>query len=282
MISIASYMSTASNANPYHNSNRFTRFGASSGPGSDSEADETTTAHHNDSSSQSKNIFQMTDDDDDDDFNNYFKFNTLTPSKIKGPTSFTNNIEHHFKQFKQKPPETPPTIRSDPNDSTVVGAAAPRSSISASLDSTPSLSSMNNTTTIRKKLAALVHPGSKPSANKTTQPSLLPNQTKINDSKTLKSSVDRNNMFQEQESSSGNPFAETPKTETKTTKESTSFLDASNTSKELLVWCQNIVDKVGKDCPEKFGKLKIVDFSNSWSDGRAFCAIIYHYRPGSM
>ena len=28
--------------------------------------------------------------------------------------------------------------------------------------------------------------------------------------------------------------------------------------------------------------LKIKDFTKSWSDGRAFCAVIYHYRPSLM
>lgn len=271
-------MSTASsaNTNPYFNSNRFKH-------GSDSEAEETTTS--NDSSSQSKNIFQMTDDDDDDDFTNYFKFSTLTPSKIKAPSTFNTNIEHHFKQL-QKPSQldTPPTIRSDSNDSTVVVAPVIRSIITSSLDSTPTISSLNNTTIVRGKKSTTIK------KNVDSKSQALPSHQKVK-------ITNEQNPFEDETTNAkkdNNPFEVSNDTKLEIVEPSrkelpprpppppsSSTLDNSNTSKELLVWCQNVVEKVRSDS-KAFKNLKIKDFTKSWSDGRAFCAVIYHYRPSLM
>ena len=55
----------------------------------------------------------------------------------------------------------------------------------------------------------------------------------------------------------------------------------SNTSKDLLEWCKDIVKK-SKGYSPLFKSLTISDFSTSWTNGLAFCAIIYHFRPNLM
>lgn len=294
MISIASFMSTASSAtasnNPYLNSNRFNIKYSS-----DSEADESGPKH--DTTTINKNIFQMNDDDDDDDFNNYFKFDGLTPSKA-AKSAFNNNIEHHFKQPVL---ETPATIRSDPNDSTVVAPVIKSSSlISSSLDSTPVISgsTTRKKTTAASKLATASSNKENQESSKQHLPSLQ--KVKVAAETLSSSSALVRNPFDDEAAktpkpskpASNNPFGdddESPKiksTSKATKKEmlssgvSSSLDGGSNTSRELLVWCQSIISKV-KSVPV-FVDLSITDFSSSWSNGLAFCAIIYHFRPNLM
>jgi len=57
--------------------------------------------------------------------------------------------------------------------------------------------------------------------------------------------------------------------------------NTSNTTKDLLEWCKDIIKK-SKTYSPLFKNLSIKDFSNSWSNGLAFCAIIYHFKPDLM
>jgi hypothetical protein len=57
--------------------------------------------------------------------------------------------------------------------------------------------------------------------------------------------------------------------------------NTSNTTKDLLEWCKDIIKK-SKNYSPLFKNLSIKDFSSSWSNGLAFCAIIYHFKPDLM
>ena len=63
-------------------------------------------------------------------------------------------------------------------------------------------------------------------------------------------------------------------------------LDTTDTSRELLDWCGNIITtyKATAYMPgnKHFENLDIKDFTSSWKSGLAFCAIFYHYRPNLM
>lgn len=59
------------------------------------------------------------------------------------------------------------------------------------------------------------------------------------------------------------------------------ILNSSNTSKDLLEWCKHVVKKTKSSSP-LFKNLVIENFSTSWMNGLAFCAIIYHFKPESM
>uniref|UniRef100_A0A915JKI8 EH domain-binding protein 1 n=1 Tax=Romanomermis culicivorax TaxID=13658 RepID=A0A915JKI8_ROMCU len=51
-----------------------------------------------------------------------------------------------------------------------------------------------------------------------------------------------------------------------------SFLDNENdTSSDLMTWCKNVT--------RNYKNVKIDDFSTSWRNGLAFCAMIHHFRP---
>lgn len=270
MISIASYMSSASTAtnNPYLNSNRF-----NIGQNSDSEQDE--------QEPKAINVFQ---DDEDDDFESYFKLNTMTPK-----AAFNNNIEHHFKT-------TPQTIRSDNNnDSTLVVAPIIKSSIPRSVDSTPTIANQKNANLTRNKIL--------PSKNSANNEIKLPNPQKLkivepkpkivpipvvmipstdsNNSNPFGDDIDDTDDIEEIQLK--NPFVDDIKT-VKTEPISdfnNSALDTSNTSRELLVWSQEIIEKTRK-ASKLFTNIKIQDFSGSWNNGLAFCAIIYYFRPDLM
>lgn len=48
----------------------------------------------------------------------------------------------------------------------------------------------------------------------------------------------------------------------------------SVTMNELLVWCKTVT--------KTYSNVNIDNFSSSWKDGLAFCAIIHHFRPNLM
>jgi hypothetical protein len=56
-------------------------------------------------------------------------------------------------------------------------------------------------------------------------------------------------------------------------------LNKTNAGNDLLNWCKEIISNVET---ENFKTLNIQDFSDSWSNGLAFCALIHHFRPDSM
>lgn len=283
MISIASYMSTTSsaNSNPYLNSNRIKY-------SSDSENDEILANDSTTYFNQTKNLFEMADENDDDDMDSYFKLDTMTPSKVATGAAFNNSIEHHFKNLQgfQKPPETPPTIRSDPNDSTMVVAPVIRSVLSTTLDSTPTISAISS---MRKKF---VTTGQINKLNsKLEQQKQLPNYQKLKVASEPKVEQKQPvhvplNPFNDDDSVEplSNPFeskAESKKSPVQN--KDPSSLEGSKTSKELLVWSKRIIDNVKTSCSNRvFEELDINDFSSSWSNGLAFCAIIYYFRPDLM
>lgn len=47
-----------------------------------------------------------------------------------------------------------------------------------------------------------------------------------------------------------------------------------NSSQSLLVWCQEIT--------KNYKGVKITNFSTSWRNGLAFCAILHHFHPEIM
>ena len=56
---------------------------------------------------------------------------------------------------------------------------------------------------------------------------------------------------------------------------------SSNTTKDLMEWCKDIIKK-SKNYSPLFKNLAIKDFTSSWTNGLAFCAIIYHFKPNLM
>jgi len=58
-------------------------------------------------------------------------------------------------------------------------------------------------------------------------------------------------------------------------------MSSSSTSRDLLEWCQDIVRKA-KSTNKIFQDIRIENFTSSWMNGLAFCAIISHFRPNSM
>ncbi|CAF0703528.1 unnamed protein product [Brachionus calyciflorus] len=53
----------------------------------------------------------------------------------------------------------------------------------------------------------------------------------------------------------------------------------NNTSGDLLDWCKDIIKCSKLTNHRLFNDLAVNDFSTSWKNGLAFCAIIYHFRP---
>ena len=49
---------------------------------------------------------------------------------------------------------------------------------------------------------------------------------------------------------------------------------ASSIKDALLKWCQQVT--------EGYENVKVTNFSSSWSDGMAFCAIVHHYFPNAF
>ena len=47
-----------------------------------------------------------------------------------------------------------------------------------------------------------------------------------------------------------------------------------SSSQSLLEWCQEM--------PQGYRGLKITNFSTSWRNGLAFCAILHHFHPEKM
>jgi hypothetical protein len=56
------------------------------------------------------------------------------------------------------------------------------------------------------------------------------------------------------------------------------ILNASNTTKDLLEWCKDICCQKSKTYSPLFKNLTMNDFSSSWINGLAFCAILYHFK----
>jgi hypothetical protein len=79
------------------------------------------------------------------------------------------------------------------------------------------------------------------------------------------------------------PKIETVKREANTLSPSNSqsVLNNSNTSKDLLGWCRETID-LTRNSSALFKNLTVNDFSNSWSNGLAFCALVHHFRPHLM
>jgi hypothetical protein len=63
-------------------------------------------------------------------------------------------------------------------------------------------------------------------------------------------------------------------------------LNLSTTSQDLLDWCRSIVagyrQTAYMPATRPFQNLEVNDFTGSWRNGLAFCAIFYHYRPKLM
>lgn len=50
--------------------------------------------------------------------------------------------------------------------------------------------------------------------------------------------------------------------------------DLVNSSQSLLQWC--------KDITNQYRPVKVTNFSTSWRNGLAFCAILHHFHPEKM
>lgn len=73
-----------------------------------------------------------------------------------------------------------------------------------------------------------------------------------------------------------NPFLDTTLPLESTTKPNSL---ETNTSKDLLDWCSHIIKKTNH---KTFHSLQINDFSKSWMNGLALCAIIHSFKPNLM
>lgn len=59
--------------------------------------------------------------------------------------------------------------------------------------------------------------------------------------------------------------------------------DSSNkTTKDLLDWCKDIINCSKLLNHNLLNNLEVNDFSGSWTNGLAFCVIIHHFRPNLM
>lgn len=47
-----------------------------------------------------------------------------------------------------------------------------------------------------------------------------------------------------------------------------------NASQSLLAWCREVT--------KNYRGVKITNFTTSWRNGLAFCALLHHFRPDSM
>ncbi len=60
----------------------------------------------------------------------------------------------------------------------------------------------------------------------------------------------------------------------------------SDTGKELLSWCQKIIKSYEQTAympaNKTFYQLDVTNFTSSWMNGLAFCAIFYHFKPNLM
>lgn len=92
--------------------------------------------------------------------------------------------------------------------------------------------------------------------------------------------VEKNTLTQQEES---NPFVESDESilTSQQTPTKTSINTSSSTSKDLLDWCAEKIN-MSKNASPLFKNLTVKDYSASWMNGLAFCALIYHFRPNSM
>lgn len=269
MISIASFMSSTSNlntlSNPYLNSNVLFQPHSSKLERKSFESTDT---------NESKFEYTVNLDEDPDDIGEYFNMNS--DQLISNFSSIQNNFG---------PSQT--VINEEPKDEQDLKSNEFEENFLKLLEtSKPNTKPVKETTTVKKVKQQA--PVIKEEIKK--QPPIEPKEEK--------------NPFLEDDSmNSTNPFAETSSNstqvdeknpflndtsddlqlvpETKLDRKSLD-LNISSTGRELLDWCKDVVKKKTNKAVPVFRNLQIDDFSKSWLNGLALCAIIHSYRPNLM
>lgn len=289
MVSLASYMSSASsitaNANPYFN--RLST-GSTRAP-SDNDSVENEEVYYEQNEAAGLNFdFATTVSNDLENMDNYFN--------IDRNATLNNNIEFNFKNQRPSDSSFSKIIKHDEEEeerSVPVIVKTPsnhkKNRSVSTLDSSSTSASLNSTIRKIPSLTANDKLPNKPSSK--MAPVAPPPLVTV--SPPSSSSFSSPNPF-ETEPDELNPFAvkdgdETTTVESKQSPKETqsspiSFLNNSETSRELLNWCRNIIDKVNINLGNRsiFKNTTLNDFSASWSNGLAFCAIIYHFKPDLM
>ena len=276
MISIASFMSTASTSNPYLNSNVMFNKNSSNKqmkPYNLNMNDLDNDTNENSSTQgESSNL-----DEDMDNLDSYLKLRTSQANFNSISNNFGNQIQQVTTDFQSDFLKIFDKNEKEKSDDVLV-AALP----------------VDNTT----------NPFLEPT-EQTTNPFMenTLNATQENELNPFLSPSLTNSLEEEEEVDATNPFfndvsivkeneneAPLPPHAMKnktlpiigktTTCRNSSSLNLSSTSKDLLDWCRTVVNvcRNSKTTPV-FQNVSVDDFSDSWKNGLAFCAIIYHFRP---
>jgi hypothetical protein len=302
MLSIASLMSSTSNLNtnnPYLNSNVIFEKNLNSYLHKSNESN-SVSEHLNNKSEEVSGVsgskFNFTDEEipDEDNIDFYLKLhakqsetnkefdsisqvfkNSTNLNQVENNFSIENAIDNDMKIIKVKNKST------DSNNNTITSNNNKNKLVTSS-SSSSSLNSKNQTVKSDEEKTL-----SSSSLNKKTSSNLKHNDTLIESKNPFLNDhhQEENNPFLNHQDK--NPFLTDNKNESisqKTSNESaqnlSTILNASkdSISNSLLDWCNEIIRKSGSN-HRLFNKLIVNDFSTSWINGLAFCAILYHFSP---
>lgn len=232
-----------------------------------SEFDEDLNETENENNSNEDDIdyyFKLQSKQINSNFNNIaFNFNNNNNSNNNDNSTLINKKP----QIEDTKRQTKPIIKST-NSASINSSSQIKL---PSLNKLPSLAPIKTSSSFSKpkELPTVEYPNINPFLEKEDN-----SNNPFSDKEMDESNESKKNPFLDENS---NPFL----SEEKTLNKDFSILNSSNTSKDLLDWCKDVIKKTKSSSP-CFNDLTLNDFSTSWTSGLAFCAIIYHFKPDLM
>lgn len=255
MISIASYMSTASTATNICSNNL-----------SEQKFNGQILSDENENNSKT-NRFLKDKNDEELDIDSYFNLNfstTLNNIAYNFMESTNNTLTENSSESKVI---SHPIIKKSNNQ---IGSTLPNSNLAKmnSLKDTKELSIFPKSNESKENLSIPKSQTSGVSLNPFEDEITDDSNSFVNDESLETTTIEVDNNFNIKLNSKNNE---------------TSQNDSSNkTTKDLLNWCKDIINCSKLLNHNLLNNLEVNDFSGSWTNGLAFCVIIHHFRPNLM